>query len=55
MDDYLVLAAYLAVVIVGFFWRRFGLAILYYLWLGLIWLETQLRKWRDRKKGPRSI
>lgn len=53
--DYAVLLVVLVSTVVGFFWRRTLIPILYYLWLGLLWLEVQVRKWRDRKGGKRGI
>jgi len=44
----------IASLVVVFFYRRTRHQLLYYAWLGLIWLETQARKWRDRKGGKRG-
>jgi hypothetical protein len=53
--DVAVLVVFILTTIVGFVWRRTRIVLLYWLWLGMIWVEVQVRKWRDRKGGPRSL
>lgn len=53
--DSIILLVVLASTVTAFAWRRTRLQILYYAWLGLLWLETEVRKRRDGKQGPRSI
>jgi hypothetical protein len=50
--DLLVFLVWLVGAVVAFAHRRTRLRILYYVWLGLIWLETELRKLRDRVTPP---
>ena len=53
--DLLVLLIVLASTITAFAWRRTRIPLLYYAWLGLVWLETEARKRRDSKHGTRSV
>lgn len=53
--DVAVLVITLLSTVAAFVWRRTRLQLFYWAWLALIWIETQTRKHRDRRKGPRSI
>lgn len=53
--DYVVLALFVAGTVAAFFYRRTGKTPWRYAWLGLVWLENEVRKLRDRRKGKRGI
>lgn len=53
--DVAVLVLFLVATVVGFAWRRTRSRLLYYAWLGIVWVEVQARKVRDRRGGDRSI
>ncbi len=53
--DYLVLLLFLLGTVAAFFWRRTGKPPWRWLWLGLMWIEVQVRKWRDRTGGKHGI
>ena len=53
--DYLVLLLFILGTIAAFQWRRTGKTPWRYAWLALMWVEVQVRKWRDRKGGKRGV
>lgn len=57
MWDYIVFGCWLLGAIAAFTWRKSREKIFYYVWLGLSWVEIELRKERDKKipKDKRGI
>jgi hypothetical protein len=53
--DLAVLILFLTTTVVGFIWRRTGKTPWHLAWLGLQWVEIQVRKMRDKKGGKRSV
>lgn len=53
--DYAVFIAMMLGLIAGFIWGKTNSKVWFYIRLGLAYLETQLRIYRDKRKAKREV